>query len=304
MAISLLLPVVSTIQPRALEAAISSTPRRRDWRFSSVRPAGGPPSTGSSMVGDGPVGRLDGHHVEVDPERLGQGVGVGPRSLARVARRHRQPVDVLGAQGVDGHGGHQRRVDPPREADHGVGEPVLGQVVPGPEHQRLVDLGLGAEHGGQRIGGPGRAGPGRPAQVDQLEVGRPAGPGPVGRPGFGQLEVDHHQVGLELGPGRQEPAVGPDDQAGPVEDQLVLAADLVDVGDRAAGLGRPGSQHVQALGPPAPGVGRGVQVDDQGRPAPALGGHRPVGEPHVLADADTRPPPRRWRRACRDRGPA
>jgi len=41
---SLLLPVVSTIQPRALDTAIRTTPRIRDCRFSSVRPVGSAPS--------------------------------------------------------------------------------------------------------------------------------------------------------------------------------------------------------------------------------------------------------------------
>ena len=49
MAISLLFPVVSTIHPLALETAISSTPRRRDCRFSSVSPNGSRPSSGASM---------------------------------------------------------------------------------------------------------------------------------------------------------------------------------------------------------------------------------------------------------------
>ena len=49
MAISLLLPVVSTIHPLAFDTPMSSTPRRRDCRFSSVRPEGSRPSTGASM---------------------------------------------------------------------------------------------------------------------------------------------------------------------------------------------------------------------------------------------------------------
>ena len=46
MAISLLLPVVSTIHPRAFDRAMRSTPRIRDWRFSSVSPVGTPPRSG------------------------------------------------------------------------------------------------------------------------------------------------------------------------------------------------------------------------------------------------------------------
>jgi hypothetical protein len=49
-AISLLLPVVRTIQPLALDRAMSNIPRMRDCRFSSVRPAVSPPSRGARVA--------------------------------------------------------------------------------------------------------------------------------------------------------------------------------------------------------------------------------------------------------------
>ena len=134
---------------------MSSTPRIRDCRFSSVSPVGSPGISGSKRGGQGPVGALDGRGGHVDPQVGGQGHRVGHRALARVAGRHGHPVHVLPAQGVDGDGRHQGRVDAAGEPDHRVGEPVLAHVVAGPEHQRLVDLGLGVEHGGHRGLRPG-----------------------------------------------------------------------------------------------------------------------------------------------------
>ena len=46
---SLLLPVLSSSQPKALERPIRITARMRLWRFSSVRPGGRSPNDGSSM---------------------------------------------------------------------------------------------------------------------------------------------------------------------------------------------------------------------------------------------------------------
>ena len=46
----------------------------------------------------------------------------------------------------------------------------------------------------------------------------------------------------------------------------------------------PLGQHLQALGPAAPRVGRGVEVHHQVGPGPPVVGDRTVGGPHVLAD--------------------
>ena len=48
-------------------------------------------------------------------------------------------------EGVDGDGGHQGGVDAARQAHDGVDESVLGQIVPGPEDEGAVDLGVGVE---------------------------------------------------------------------------------------------------------------------------------------------------------------
>ena len=75
-----------------------------------------------------------------------------------------------------------------------------------------------------------------------------------------------------------------------VEDQLVLAADLVDVDDRAAGVGGPGRRaSARARRDLAGVVRRGVDVDDQlgARRRPARRSGRRA--PGVLADADADP---------------
>ena len=53
-------------------------------------------------------------------------------------------MHVLGPEGVDGNGGHQRRVDPAGEADDHVGEGILADVVAGTHDQRPVYLGFGS----------------------------------------------------------------------------------------------------------------------------------------------------------------
>ena len=60
----------------------------------------------------------------------------------------------------------------------------------------------------------------------------------------GEVEVDHQQLGLELGGPGQQRAVGVDDERVAVEDQLVLAADEVDVGECAVAV--PGAAGAQA----------------------------------------------------------
>ena len=106
---------------------------------------------------------------------------------------------------IDGDGGDQRRVDASREPDHRIGEAVLPQVVPGPEHEGGVDLGVGGERLGQRwrrgdgsLGGPGLG----DHQPGQFAIG-PAGI--RGRDG----KIDHDQVRFELDPVGQQGPVAP-----------------------------------------------------------------------------------------------
>jgi hypothetical protein len=59
-AISLLLPVVSTMLPNLLDSAISSTPRMRAWMFSSVVSCGRPAnSCASACRKDSNIGLIE-----------------------------------------------------------------------------------------------------------------------------------------------------------------------------------------------------------------------------------------------------
>ena len=101
------------------------------------------------------------------------------------------------------------------------------------------------------------------------------------------VEVDHQQVLLELGAAGHDPPRGVDDEAVPVEDQLVLAPDGVAEGHEAAVVGRPLGEHAFPLDALAPVVRRAGQVDEDHRAAvdrrPAA---RPPRIPQVLADGD------------------
>ena len=65
-----------------------------------------------------------------------------------------------------------------------------------------------------------------------------------------EVEIGDDQVLLERPAARDRFAELVDDEAAAVEDQLVLAADLVDVGERDHVVGRPGRHHASgaALG--------------------------------------------------------
>ncbi len=130
------------------------------------------------------------------------------------------------------------------------------------------------EHLGQRLGEGPAPGVEEPLAEDGLHV-----------------DVDDHRLLVELRrPGHHLPVVV-EDQRRPVEDELVLAADQVDVDQPAGRVGGPGGQHPLPLDQ-APGVvRRGVQVDDELGTAGRLVGDRPVGRPGVLADDDTHPHP-------------
>ncbi len=103
------------------------------------------------------------------------------------------------------------------------------------------------------------------------------------------LQVDDHQVLFELRPRRHQRPVRRHDQGVTVEDELVLSADLVHVGDGTARLRHTSAQHGEALGVPAPVVRRRVEVDHDVGAGAAFVGNRTVVEPDVLTDRDTHP---------------
>ena len=140
MAISLLLPVVSTSQPNLFDIVMRMVPRMRACRFSSARPGLGARERGAEQVEERRVGRLDRHGDRADAEVGREQLGVGDAAVAREARRHEHTDHVLGPERVDRDRRDQRGVDAAREPDEHVGEAVLAHVVAGAEHQRLVDL--------------------------------------------------------------------------------------------------------------------------------------------------------------------
>ena len=112
---------------------------------------------------------------------------------------------------------------------------------------------------------------------------------PVGR---GDLQVDQGQLLYELCRPVQHRAVGKDHHRAPVEHQVVLAADQVDVGQRRTNLGSPAADHPDAHVVLVPLVGRRVRhqqhIDLAGQRR-----HGSAGLPDVLAhhDADVDAPP-------------
>ena len=74
-----------------------------------------------------------------------------------------------------------------------------------------------------------------------------------------------------------------------VEDELVLAADEIDIGERAGGVGRPRREHALPLGEHTGSVRRGVHRHDQLGSALARPADRAGRAPGVLADGDADP---------------
>ena len=173
--------------------------------------------------------------------------GVGERSRRRVARGHRHAQHVLGPERARREAGDQRRVDAAREAR--------------------------AARARSRSGARSRA------------CRAPAPPAPSARPSCSNapqlarrrapLDVDDDQIGRVLGGARDDLAARVERQAGAVEDQIVLAADLVDEQQRPAPAPRRRRQHARAQVALLDGERRGREVEDDlgagARPAPRSG---------------------------------
>ena len=165
-------------------------------------------------------------------------------------------MHAIGAERVAGDGGHQRGVDAARQAQDHAGKAVLVDVVAQAGDQRAVDLG--------NVGGRGRDGGG-----DRRPIGGGVG---VNHEGIGaragrQVEVGDDDLVDELRPARDERAVGPDDQGVAVEDEFVLAADHVDVGERKVAFSRAVAAEVQAHVVLVAFIRRAVDDDQQTAPA-------------------------------------
>ena len=100
------------------------------------------------------------------------------------------------------------------------------------------------------------------------------------------LDVGDQQFFAQQRRTRSQCPLGVKHHAAAVEDELVLPADLVDVHQCAAGVGRPRRKHAFALAHLSGVIRRAVDVDIQLGAASRLLGQRPRRAPHVLADAD------------------
>jgi hypothetical protein len=193
--------------------------------------------------------------------------GVVQRVLRRVLARVRDGVDPVRAECVPrqdrGHG----RVDAARQAEQDRREAVLLHVVVQAQAQGLPDLlepvELGRERGlqaGLDRGGLLREDVRRRAHQRGRVVGE------VAARGGGAFDVGDQQLGGEaVGAGQKAAVRGPDHRPA-VEDQVVLAADGVEIGHRSADLGGPLLHDGDAPLVFALLVGGGVDVDDETGP--------------------------------------
>ena len=213
------------------------------------------------------------------PRPRREGGRVGERTGGGEARRHRHAVHPAGPHRVDGDRGDERRVDPTRQPDDAVAEAVLRDVVPRRQHEGRVGRGVVVEDLGDRPGRAVATALPPPAHLDDAPPGLATGV-------VGEGDVDHGDLLPELREAGKEGAVGGDDRRVAVEDELVLAADEVDVDDRAPGLARPRDEDLPALGTGPRAVRRGVERQHDPRPGGGKPRDRTRGRPGVLADHD------------------
>ena len=227
------MPVVSTRWFSWLEMPISTTPRTRACRFSSARPVS------SSALEEGVDHRRDGHDAVVEAGPARRAPRRRPGSARRgVAARHRHTDHVLGADRVAGDRGHQRRVDAAGQPEDHRPEAVLADVVAQAEDDGPVDLLAGVERLAERsrtsAGTTGRASP------DSTTCRTPSTAGGAWcAASGGRSRSTTSSSSSNCGRAGEHCAVGGHDDRVAVEDQVVLPADHVDVGERAAGLGGP-----------------------------------------------------------------
>src|SRR5262245_10976002 len=77
------------------------------------------------------------------------------------------------------------------------------------------------------------------------------------------VEVHHEKVFAKALGARQQLTALIENDAAPVEDQLILPADKVEVGDNGAAIGCAGGEHALARGLLAHKVRRGADVEQQ-----------------------------------------
>ena len=88
--------------------------------------------------------------IETDAEAFGQIGRVAHRAARTELRRHRHPPHCAMAEGVDGDGRGESRIDTSRKPDHHLRETVLADVVAKPQGDCSVDLLQRLQGGGRR----------------------------------------------------------------------------------------------------------------------------------------------------------
>ena len=202
-------------------------------------------------------------------------------------------MDALGPERLAGDRRRQRRVDPARDADDDILEPVLLDVVaqaelePEPhllevvEHRRDLRLHrLSGRCAGCRCGRPATSGAAsRSLSSERRRTSRSRRPTRL----LG-LDVDDEQRLLEPRRAREHLALVVEHDRVPVEDELVLPADGVDEGDVADVVARAGRKHLLSLALLADVERRRGDVDEELRAREREVGRGRAGLPDVLAD--------------------
>ena len=281
MASSDLLPQASTRWPCWFDRPIQMTARMRACRFSSARPSSFSASWYASKIG------RDRDRVEPEAGALGELGSVGARVLARPVARVGDAEDVLGAERVDGDRADERGVDAAGQAHQDAGEAVLDARSRG---ARATSAGRSRRRrpsARRRAGASGAYGAsGRPRSRCARWAAPEPGVGVRHRRGGGrQVEVDDQQLGHELRRPGPAVAVGVDHQRVAVEDELVLAADEVDVGERAAAVARAAGAQLEPASSLAASYGEPLMTTSSPASAASAAAGRPV-LPDVLADRD------------------
>ena len=218
--------------------------------------------------------RFDRDRVKPDPETPSEVLGVRNRVIGGVPRGHGDATNMAPAQCVDGDGGHDGRVDPAGESDDDVGEAVLGQVVACAEDQRGIDLtllGPGCGH----LAKVGRIDPSRGSRDLDQRLGD-----------LGDItmddEVSHKEMLEERGGLSHHASIVADDHRAAVEDELVLAADLVHVDHGTASLAHPISDDLASSSVLSDGERGGIDAHHELSPHLGHGGRRTAWGPQVL----------------------
>jgi hypothetical protein len=241
------------------DSAISISPRRRDWMFSSVIPGSVPANSGASASPTAAFcGAADRHRVQPAAQGLCCGRGVFQRMGRRELDWQHHAAHVFRPQGIDRHGRHDGAVDAARQPQQGLLEPRLAHVV-AQGHDAGAIIGL-ADRRDRRL----------LALIRMPALGAAA-------------KGDHPAAFVELRHLVSQVSAGVQDHRGAVEDLVVLPAHHVQVAQRQPGLDHAGDHQVQPQVRLAAVVGAAVRHQQDLGPGLGQGlGH--VGVPGILAD--------------------